>query len=174
MTDETACLQSALDSTGTATIWPGSHLVTGLIVRAGTLLVCAPGATIIPAHPWNTVVRLCAGGQIKNAHFDAHGFSGTLVEINGDDQATSGFALHVRTLLEMSAVGDKGSAAGTALYMRADGIPTARIMGVKATIRVYGMAFAARLRQNTASAPLRRCYRVPRKSGSRTRRRLWC
>ena len=145
----TGALNAQLLSDKHAVLPAGAHCFSGLRIPPGAVLLCEPGAVILPAHQWANVIRVHAGASLLGAVFDARNFGGVLVDVDGDDQAHQGFGLHVRTCVDMEARGSFGPGNGTALSLHADGLPTARVMGVDATVRVYGMTYGARMRQTS-------------------------
>lgn len=149
--DSSGAFNNALAASKRVLVPDGTYRIAGVTVPLGGSLELSQGSVLRPAAAGSNMLRLKAGATLRGGLIDTSNltFTATAIDINGDDQATSGFALHVETNIETTLKGGFGTGKGTAIYLHADGLATARIMGVNARVRIYGFTFGVRMRQTS-------------------------
>jgi hypothetical protein len=152
-----AAIQAAIDAAaaaggGLVRVPAGDWAVAATLdLKPGVTLQMGPGAWLKPAA--NVDLVSLRPGAVCICRIDTAGLPGwnrVAVDIDGDANAAAvPYRLHTPTRLEAELVGATGAAAGTAVKLHADGVASARVMGVEARVRVRGFAKGYWLRQTS-------------------------
>lgn len=131
-----------------------------LTIPAGVNLLMAQNAVLKPSGDFNVVRLKATAGFRGKIDTSAVTFTSVVLDMDGDDYATTGFLLERKTWFDAVIYGSTGSGTGTAIKVHADGITGARVMGVDGKARIYGFEYGLWMRQTSldSSKFITGCY----------------
>ncbi len=152
-----AAIQAAIDAAaagggGLVRVPAGDWTVAATLdLKPGVTLQMGPGALLRPGA--NVDIVSLKPGAACVCRIDTSGLPGwnrVAIDVDGAAHAAAvPYRLSTPTRLEAELTGATGAGAGTAVKLHADGVATARVMGVEARVRVSGFAKGYWLRQTS-------------------------